>query len=269
MAFHTLNMESRSLWGCWADVSLWTSGLWSFSDACTGCLESNSNGLQVKMHNNICIITQIRFFKVLNSTSLTYWFSEEHLKASGGLLDMSLFRDADLGLGSGLGESRLYCCSGLQQQHTECEWSNQINRHGKSHGQLEILISPLSFGLVPTQTGFRRRDSHPSVLTRIHVQTSSLTQNMLSDSTANQVSETLVHLTTEPEPVSHLLNPLSFTYRRLHVKRDAAAFVSCQFWTQRVSTDVVISLSFLNQSDKWETPDDQEVFVFSWFLPAT
>ena len=40
-----------------------------------------------------------------------------------------------------------------------------------SDGQLEILISPLSFGLVvmfPTQRAFRGRDSLLSVLTLIH-----------------------------------------------------------------------------------------------------
>ncbi len=41
----------------------------------------------------------------------------------------------------------------------------------KSHGQLEILISPLSFGLsvmFPTQSDFRGRDSLLSVLTLTH-----------------------------------------------------------------------------------------------------
>ena len=41
----------------------------------------------------------------------------------------------------------------------------------KSHGQLEMVISPLSFGLAlmfPTQSAFRGRDSLLSVLTLIH-----------------------------------------------------------------------------------------------------
>lgn len=41
----------------------------------------------------------------------------------------------------------------------------------KSHGQLEMVISPLSFGLplmFPTQSGFRRRDSLLSVFKLTH-----------------------------------------------------------------------------------------------------
>ena len=49
----------------------------------------------------------------------------------------------------------------------------------KSHGQLEILISPLSFGLAvmfPTQSGFRGRDSLLCLLTLIHSRAHTFTQ---------------------------------------------------------------------------------------------
>lgn len=75
-----------------------------------------------------CITTQTaavdqqEFFKVLNATSLTYSVCEECLKARGNSLDLSLFRDTQLWPGSGPGESRLCCCSGLQHtQRFQCE----------------------------------------------------------------------------------------------------------------------------------------------------
>lgn len=94
----------------------------------------------------------------------------------GSSFDQSLLKDTQLG--SGPGESGL-CCSGLLHNTHR---ALSVNNDGgviwvlscdmeKSPGQLEILISPLSFGLavmVPTQSGFRGRDSLLSVLTLIH-----------------------------------------------------------------------------------------------------
>ena len=66
----------------------------------------------------------------------------------------------------------------------------------KSHGQLEILISPLSFGLAvmfPTQSGFRGRDSLLSVLTLIH---------------AAQLTAAHTHFLPSPAEETNIIDPL-------------------------------------------------------------
>ena len=68
--------------------------------------------------------------------------------------------------GSDPSESASLCISGLQH-NTHRALSDLICDMQKSDGQLEILISPLSF-MFPTQSGSRGRDSLLSVLTLIH-----------------------------------------------------------------------------------------------------
>ena len=112
-------------------------------------------------------------------------------------MDLSLLMDTQLGPGPGPGPGPVpgpdpgpgpgLCCSGLQH-NTHRDLS--VNPDGgviwvlscdmeKSHGQLEILISPLSFGLAvmfPTQSGFRGRDSLLCLLTLIHSRAHTFTQ---------------------------------------------------------------------------------------------
>ena len=114
--------------------------------------------------------------------------SDSYLPSAGGpslnvigrYIESSLIMDtqSDSGPGSGSGpgpaESGL-CCFFVLQHNTHRGLS--VNNDGgvmwveNSDGQLEILISPLSFGLAvmfPTQRAFRGRDSLLSVLTLIH-----------------------------------------------------------------------------------------------------
>ena len=179
-------------------------------------------------------------------------------------MEFSLLMDTQLGSGPGSGESGLSCWTGLQHNtHRAFPLNNDAvmiwllsSEMDNSHGQLEILILPLSFGLAvmfPRQSGFRGREPLLSLLTHIHRRANTFTETHWADSWQQAFHDRIYYLKAVILPVSTMSHiqsgrntqtscPLHQTHWAASSRKDFESSGTLHTWTEKKGGQVTGSV---------------------------